>query len=143
MGRGLGARARNSPGSDLVTVGDLLLHRPRRYEDRRHFKAIGELQLGEAATARGRIVALGVKRWRERTKSTFEFILEDGTGRLHCRWWNLPFMQNYFTVGDEVMVFGKLESLRPRTMDHPETEVLEAGEENLDPPEPASCRSIR
>jgi ATP-dependent DNA helicase RecG len=115
----------------LHTLGDLLLHRPRRYEDRRHFKAIAELQLGEAATARGRIVALGVKRWRGGTKSTFEFILEDGTGRLHCRWWNLPFMQNYFQAGDEVLAYGKLESLRPRTMDHPETEVLESDEENL------------
>jgi ATP-dependent DNA helicase RecG len=115
----------------LNTVGDLLLHRPRRYEDRRHFKAIAELQLGEAATARGRIMALGLKRWRGGSKSTFEFILEDGTGRLHCRWWNLPFMQNYFQSGDEVLAYGKLESLRPRTMDHPETEVIESDAENL------------
>ena len=115
----------------LQTLGDLLLHRPRRYEDRRHFKAIGELSLGEAATARGRIVALGLKRWRGGRRSTFEFILEDGTGRLHCRWWNLPFMQNYFQAGDEVLAYGKVESLRPRTMDHPETEVIETDDENL------------
>ena len=32
----------------------------------------------------------------------FEFILEDGTARLHCRWWNLPYMEKYFHAGDEV-----------------------------------------
>src|SRR5947209_20541320 len=58
-------------------------------------------------------------------------ILDDGTARLHCRWWNLPFMENYFAVGDEVVVFGRPLLLKPRTMDHPETEVVESGEENF------------
>lgn len=115
----------------LSTVEDLLLHRPRRYEDRRHFRSIAEMQLDEPATTRGTIVALGLKRYRGGQKSVFEIILEDGTARLHCRWWNLPFMQNYFAMGDEVFVFGKLNSLKPRTIDHPETEVIEGGEESL------------
>lgn len=115
----------------LQTVGDLLLHRPRRHEDRRHFLRIAELQLGEPGTTRGKIVALGLKRYRKGAKSVFEFIMEDGTARLHCRWWNLPFMQNYFQTGDEVLVYGRLNSLKPRTIDHPETEVIETGEENL------------
>ncbi len=113
----------------ILTVNDLLLHRPARYEDRRHLLTISQLKLGAAAATRGRIVAQGVKRWRKGTKSVFEFVLEDGTARLHCRWWNLPFMENYFAVGDEVMVFGKPVCLKPRTMDHPETEVIEGGEE--------------
>jgi ATP-dependent DNA helicase RecG len=113
----------------LHTVGDLLLLRPRRYEDRRHFLSIAELQLGQAATTRGRIVAQGLKTFRKGSRSIFEFILEDGTGRLHCRWWNLPFMERYFAVGDEVMVFGKPVSIKPRTLDHPETEVTEEGDE--------------
>src|SRR5580693_1933779 len=116
---------------ELRTVDDLLLHRPRRYEDRRHFRTIAEMQLDEAATTRGTIVALGLKKFRGGSKSVFEIILEDGTGRLHCRWWNLPFMQNYFMNGDEVFVFGKLNSLKPRTIDHPETEVIESGAESF------------
>ena len=115
----------------LHTVGDLLLHRPRRYEDRRQFLPIAGLRLGEPATTRGSIVALGLKRYRGGSKSVFEFILDDGTARLHCRWWNLPFMQNYFQTGDEVLVYGKPNSLKPRTIDHPETEVIETGEGNL------------
>jgi len=109
---------------ELRTVGDALLHRPRRYEDRRHFQQVTDLQLQEAALVRGRIVAAGIKRLRG-GRTLFEFILDDGSGRLHCRWWNLPFMEKYFKAGDEVVAFGKPVSLRPRTMDHPEAEVVE------------------
>ena len=41
------------------------------------------------------------------------------------------FMENYFAMGDEIFVFGKLKETKPRTMDHPETEVIEGGEESF------------
>jgi len=116
---------------EIFTIEDLLLHRPRRYEDRRHLRAIRDLQEGEAAATHGRIVALGVKWFKQHTKSVFEIVLDDGTARLHCRWWNLPFMEKYFATGDEVIAFGKPVSLKPRVMDHPETEVVEGGEESV------------
>jgi len=55
-----------------LTVGDLLLHAPRRYEDRRHVGPISGLQLGQSALTRGRIVAFGVNRFRHGAKSVFE-----------------------------------------------------------------------
>ena len=129
---GVGAdRAAQLMRLEIRTVEDLLLHRPRRYEDRRHFRAIAGLTRDEAATARGTIVAQGLKRFRGGRKSVFEIVLDDGTARLHCRWWNLPFMEKYFAVGDEVFVFGKLVETKPRTMDHPESEVIEGGEEGF------------
>jgi ATP-dependent DNA helicase RecG len=115
----------------IGTIEDLLLHRPRRYEDRRRFGTIAELSVGESSTVRGQVVALGLKRFRRGQKSVFELILDDGTARLHCRWWNLPFMEKYFSVGDQVVVYGKLLSHKPRTIDHPESEVVENGEENF------------
>ena len=126
-----GERAAQLARLGILTVEDLLLHAPRRYEDRRHFRKIAELTKDEPFTARGTIVAQGLKRFRGGSKSVFEFILDDGSARLHCRWWNLPFMEKYFEVGDEVFVFGKLVETRPRTMDHPETEVIEGGEEGF------------
>ncbi len=117
---------------DIHTVEDLLLHKPRRYEDRRKFLAIADLKLKEAATVRGKIVAAGTKRWRKGERALFECILDDGTARLHCRWWqSYPWMDDYYTTGREFLVFGKPESLRPRTMDHPETEPVEAGEDEF------------
>jgi ATP-dependent DNA helicase RecG len=126
-----GERAAQLARLGIVTIEDLLLRAPRRYEDRRHFRKIAELTKDEPFTARGTIVAQGLKRFRGGSKSVFEFILDDGSARLHCRWWNLPFMEKYFAVGDEVFVFGKLVETKPRTMDHPETEVIEGGEESF------------
>src|SRR5438309_2136471 len=45
----------------IFAIDDLLLHRPHRYEDRRHFISIAELKLKEPASVRGKIVAQGVK----------------------------------------------------------------------------------
>jgi ATP-dependent DNA helicase RecG len=126
-----GERAAQLARLGILTIEDLLLHAPRRYEDRRHFRKISELTKDEPFTARGTIVAQGLKRFRGGNKSVFEFILDDGSARLHCRWWNLPFIEKYFEVGDEVFVFGKLVETKPRTMDHPETEVIEGGEESF------------
>jgi ATP-dependent DNA helicase RecG len=81
---------------ELGTVGDLLLHRPRRYEDRRHFQPIAALQLDQPALVCGKIIACGLCGGR----SVFELIIDDGSGRLHCRWWNLPFMEKYFKMAD-------------------------------------------
>src|SRR5437879_10208772 len=40
-------------------------------------------------------------------------------------------MEKYFHPGDEILVYGRPVSLKPRTLDHPETEMVEAGEENF------------
>ncbi|MFN7137993.1 MAG: DEAD/DEAH box helicase, partial [Limisphaerales bacterium] len=128
--RGVGPeRAAQLARLELYTVEDLLLHKPRRYEDRRHFKKIKEVKLGEATTIFGKVAACGTKKYAKGFKSVFEIILKDETGHLHCRWWNLPFMEKYFKVGDDVLAFGKVNSVKPRTIDHPETEVMEPGEE--------------
>jgi len=115
---------------EIFTVDDLLLHRPSRYEDRRHVSAIAGLEAHQSAAARGKIVALGVKWFNRHTKSVFELVLDDATARLHCRWWNLPYLEKNFALGDEVFVFGKVLGVKPRTMDHPETEIVEGGEES-------------
>lgn len=115
----------------ILSVQDLLLHRPRRYEDRRYLKKIQQIGFGEQATTRGVILAAGLKKWAHGSKSVYEMILEDGTGRLYCRWWNMPFVQKYYKVGDELLVFGKCSTRRPLAMDHPETEVLDVASERF------------
>jgi ATP-dependent DNA helicase RecG len=116
---------------EIRTVEDLLLYGPRRYEDRQKAVKIADLELHQPAITHGTIVVLGTKWFRHHTKSIFEIVLDDGSGRLHCRWWNTPYMEKYFSRGDEVLVFGKPLQLKPRTIDHPETEVIETGEENF------------
>ena len=125
-------RAKQFARLDILTVEDLLLHKPRRYEDRRRFRPIRDLTQDEAATVRGKIVAAGIKRFYKGTRSLFECVLEDGTARLHCRWWQAQgWMPDWFTVGREFLVYGKLGSLKPRTIDHPETELVEPGDDEF------------
>lgn len=113
----------------IRTAGDLLLHRPRRYEDRRQVRPIAGLTLGASSLAQGRIVAQGVKRWNQNRRSLFELVIEDSTGRLYCRWWNQPYLEGRYRRGDTLFVFGRLRSLKPRVFDQPETETIEEGAE--------------
>lgn len=116
----------------IITVQDLLFHQPRRHEDRRKFLPIRELKLKEAATVRGRVVAAGFKRWQRGARSLFECIFEDGTARLHCRWWHSqPWMEDWYAVGREFLVYGKPQSLKPINIDHPETELVEPGDDEF------------
>jgi ATP-dependent DNA helicase RecG len=115
----------------IHTIGDLLLHRPARYENRRQFQKIADLQQREPGLTCGRVIASGLKTFKQRTRSVFELIMDDGSARLHCRWWNLPFMERYFKVGDTVVVYGKVISLRPRTIDHPETEIIDSVDSSI------------
>ena len=125
-------RARLLARLEIFTVEDLLLHRPRRYEDRRKFLPIRELKLQEAATVRGTIIAAGAKRFRAGTRGLFECVFDDGTAHLHCRWWQAqPWMADWFKTGREFLIFGKPNSLKPRRIDHPETELVEPGEDEF------------
>ena len=108
----------------------MLLHKPRRYEDRRKFLPIHELQLSEPATVRGKIIVAGIKRFQQGRRAMFECVFDDGTARLHCRWWQAqPWMPDWYAVGREFLIFGKAETLKPRTFEHPETELVEPGDD--------------
>ena len=110
------------------TVGDLLLHRPRRHEDRRNIRPLCDLSDEVPTLSRGRIAVMGTKRIRG-GRTLFEFILEDSSGSVACRWWNLGYMARYFNTGDDVLIYGKLSKGKTRAIDHPETEIIENEED--------------
>ena len=61
--KGVGeARARILETKGISTVEDLLYYVPRRYQDRRHPKTVGELQAGETATVVAPIAGAGLYR---------------------------------------------------------------------------------
>lgn len=125
-------RARLLARLDIFTVEDLLLHKPRRYEDRRKFLPIRDLKIGEPATIHGKIIAAGRKNFRKGARSMFECVLDDGTAHLYLRWWQAqPWMEDFYVTGREFLAFGKTASLRPRTFEHPETELIEPGDDEF------------
>ncbi len=118
---------------EIFTVEDLLLHNPRRYEDRRKFLPIRDLKEKEPATVRGTIIAAGIKRFQKGARSLFECVFDDGTARLHCRWWQAQaWMPDWYAVGREFLIYGKLDNeKKPRTFTHPETEYCEPGDDEF------------
>ena len=78
--KGVGeARAEQLARMNILSVGDLLLTLPRRYEDRRFFARLSSLRSGETATVKAPIAACAWVRPRY-GKSYFEAALSDGSG---------------------------------------------------------------
>lgn len=126
--RGVGpARAAQLARLGIGTVLDLLSHRPRRHEDRRKLAAIQGLAVGELAVVQGVVVECGLKTFPKRNKSQFVLVLDDETGRLHCRWWNMPFLARQYRVGQRLLVVGRVKEERPFAMEHPDVEPLGEG----------------
>ena len=121
-------RTRQLARLKCITVGDLLLHRPRRHEDRRDVRPIRELSPEEPCLARGTIMVVGTSRLRG-GRTLFEFVLEDESGSVRCRWWNCKYMDRLFHRGDDVLVYGKLTAGKRPGLDHPETETIESEED--------------
>ena len=123
-----GERAAQLARLKCLTVGDLLMHRPRRYEDRRDIRPIRDLSSEEARLARGKIMVLGTNHLRGGRRK-FEFVLEDNSGSVRCRWWNCNYMDRLFHRGDDVLVYGKLTGGKLTGLDHPETEIIKSDDD--------------
>ena len=106
----------------LRTVGDLLAHRPRRYERPVDEKAIAELFGDEEAVIEGT-----VGRTRSRRRGRLHILtarIGDGTGEIDATWFNQPWLEKQLAAGARVRLRGKrnrygfqVDSLRPRRRD--------------------------
>jgi ATP-dependent DNA helicase RecG len=129
--KGVGeARARILEGKGILTVEDLLYYVPRRYQDRRHPKSIGELMPGETATVVAPIITATLHQPR-RGPVIFEVVLGDGFRRLHCKWFNSAYLERVLKSGQILAVYGRVEKdsysrglAAGLVMMHPEHEIL-------------------
>lgn len=92
----------------VSNVEDLLHHFPYRYEDRRHILPISKFKIGETQTLTGTVITSHLRYTRKRF-AIFEAIIGDDTGTLSAVWFNQPYLQNKFTVGAKVILYGKVE----------------------------------
>jgi ATP-dependent DNA helicase RecG len=123
---------------DVYTVRDLLFHLPRRYDDLREMRSLGDLvwdEEGTVVSARARVGDVRVEPgFRGRTQRTIAR-LEDDTGSIEATWFGRRFIERRLHVGSEVVVSGKVKRFGRRlTLDNPEfqvvtddTELLHAG----------------
>ncbi|MBA2315795.1 MAG: ATP-dependent DNA helicase RecG [Chloroflexi bacterium] len=106
------------------TVRDLLFHLPRRYDDLREMRQLGDLvwaEEGSVVSARVRVVDVRVEPgFRRRTQRTIARI-EDDTGTIEATWFGRRYIEKRLTAGDLVIVSGKLKRFgRKLTLDNPE-----------------------
>ena len=65
---------------DLETVGDLLYHFPRRYDERGEHTDLASLVVGEQATLLAQVLRTNVRPMRQRGGSMLEVVVGDGAG---------------------------------------------------------------
>jgi len=131
--KGVGpARAKIFQKLGVESVEDLLYFFPRRYEDRRNLTPIAQVSVGEWQTITGTVRTQSSRRSWYTKKHVTEVVLDDGTGRICCLWFNQPYLNRYFTENKRVVCYGKVDVYKNRLqMVSPEYELLEEDEEGL------------
>jgi ATP-dependent DNA helicase RecG len=141
--RGVGPRvADRLAGLGLLSVRDLLLHLPFRYEDRTRVVSLGSLQAGQSAAIEGQVMATEIV--GRGARSSLICRLSDGTGSVQLRFINYRGGHiATLTRGRRLRCFGEVrDSHYGLEMVHPEFRDAEQGpgtgnEENLTPVYPA------
>jgi ATP-dependent DNA helicase RecG len=113
---------------NIYTLGDLLFHLPRRYEDRRHFRKIAHARVGEAVTVSGKLVTVDNVKVRNLTLT--KAYLDDGSGVLELVWYNQPYMKENLNKlrNSQIVAYGVIkESPYGLQMETPEWEDLPDG----------------
>jgi ATP-dependent DNA helicase RecG len=109
----------------VETVGDLLFHFPRAYEDLTDVRPIDSLKEGTAQLVQGEVVEIGGRRLPD-GRSVVSVVLSDG-GR-HCLegvWFNQPYAARPFRYGLRVAFSGKPKWYRDHwQMSNPRVQVL-------------------
>jgi ATP-dependent DNA helicase RecG len=121
----------------FATIADLLAHFPKRYEDRRQFDKFPSLPTGKPVCLHGGVIDAGTKGFGK--IRFYEAIIMDGSGgvfgsgKITCRWFNMPFMSKVIAAGQQVIAYGKVKEQGGRLIiDHPEIEVVtDEGEETI------------
>ncbi len=113
----------------LRTARDMLLHVPRRYEDRTRLATIRELVPGEEATIRARVIRVRTGK-PHRGPVIVRAILEDDTDCCDAVWFNQKYLADILREGAEIVITGKPKLYRDKLQINPtEYEIISgAGE---------------
>ncbi len=110
---------------NLQTLGDLLWHLPRRYDDYSELKTINRLWYGEEVTIIGTVDQIGVRAVRSGKMKLVEATISDGSGSMRVTWFNQPWVAKSLSTGKAVVLSGRVDQYLGRlTMNNPEWEPL-------------------
>ena len=105
----------------IETVEDLLLHFPRKYEDRRHVSYIMEAPFDKEVLVKAKVIARQMKGNPYNKRTPLRILVQDSSADLEVLFFNGRYLANYFNIGSEYTFYGKI-SLNNgrRQMAHPE-----------------------
>jgi len=112
----------------IRTVQDMILHLPRRWEDRSSLRPIASVRPGAVETIQG---TLGPVRNKspKRGMTISQMPLSDGTGTVLLTWFNQPYAFKNLKPGESIIVNGKIEeNFGELQMNSPE---IESGDERI------------
>ncbi|GAA1273470.1 hypothetical protein GCM10009634_15630 [Saccharothrix xinjiangensis] len=118
-------------GLGLRTVGDLLRHYPRRYDERGELTEIKGLELGEHVTVQARVKSARQRRMKSRSGELLEAVITDGSSDLHLVFFGRGSrkVERELLPGREAMFAGKVGVFNGKLqLAHPDYQVLD-GEE--------------
>ncbi len=120
---------------DLHTVGDLLHHYPRRYEERGQLTRLADLPLDEHVTVVAQVAKSAVHKFNRGRGQRLEVVLTDGSGQLQLVFFGRGIFipQRDLVPGRRAMFAGKVGVFNRRLqLAHPQYELLGAGSEAED-----------
>jgi ATP-dependent DNA helicase RecG len=110
---------------DVHTVGELLRHYPRRYEQRGELTDLASLRDGEHVTVLAQISAVTSRRMKNRRGKLTEVTVTDGRGTLTLAFFGQPWREKEMKPGLHGLFAGQVSSYgRKRQLIHPDCELL-------------------
>ncbi len=133
LGPVVGAKAakRLAAALDLRTVGELLRHYPRRYENRGELTDLASLRDGENVTVQAEIASVSVRKMRNRPGTILEAVVTDGRGRLSLTFFGRgrqDWREKVLQPGVRGLFAGQVSTFQgKRQLSHPDYELLGSG----------------
>jgi ATP-dependent DNA helicase RecG len=110
---------------DVHTVGELLRHYPRRYEQRGELTDLASLRDGEHVTVLAQISAVTTRTMKNRRGNLTEVTVTDGHGTLTLAFFRQPWRAKDMKPGLHGLFAGQVSSYgRKRQLIHPDCELL-------------------
>ncbi len=94
---------------DITSVGQLLHHYPRDYEQFGSPVSIAELSVGETCAVQGFVMGTPTLK-KIRSLSILNVIIRDSTGAIHLTFFNMPFLKKTLHPGIEYVFRGLIQS---------------------------------
>jgi ATP-dependent DNA helicase RecG len=114
---------------DVHTVGELLRHYPRRYEQRGDLTDLASLRDGEHVTVLAQISAVTTRMMKNRRAKLTEVTVTDGHGTLTLAFFGQPWREKEMKPGLHGLFAGQVSSYgRKRQLIHPDCELLGAAD---------------